>query len=50
MQNGGLMYQLPAVLRIVKATEILFQRVIEQVTGINTDKNLNIKLQSAVFH
>ena len=49
-QNSGLIYLSPTVLRIVKATGILFQRrAIEQGIGINTDKNLNLKLESSVF-
>ena len=49
-QNGGLIYLSSAFLRIVKATEILFSRgVIEQGIGINTDKNLNPKLELKVI-
>ena len=49
-QNGDLIYPSSPVLRIVKATEIpSSRRLIKHRIGINTHKNLNLKLQSSVF-
>ena len=47
-QQGGLIFPSLAVLRIVKATEVLFKRrVMTNEIGITNEKNLDLKIQSA---
>ena len=47
---GGLIFPSLAVLRIVKATEVLFKRrVMTNEIGITNEKNLDLKIQSAVL-
>ena len=49
-QQGGLVFPFANVLKIVKATEVIFRRrVIEQGIGISTDINLFGRIQSAVL-
>ena len=49
-QQGGLVFPSASVLKIVKATEVIFRRrVIEQGIGISTDINLFGRIQSAVL-
>ena len=49
-QQGGLIFPSLAVLRIVKATEVLFKRrVMTNEIGITNEKNLDLKIQSAVL-
>ena len=49
-QQGGLIFPSLAVLRIVKATEVLFKRrVMANEIGITNEKNLDLKIQSAVL-
>ena len=49
-QQGGLVFPSASVLKIVKATEVIFRgRVIEQGIGISTDKNLFGRIQNAVL-
>ena len=49
VQKGGLMLPSVAVLRLVKAAEVIFKRrVVGNETGISTEKNLNLKIELAV--
>ena len=49
-QHGGLIFPSLAVLQIVKATEVLFKRrVVANTIGITQEKNLDLKIQSAVL-
>ena len=49
-QNGGLYFPSMAVLKIVKATEVIFKkRVVWQDKGISREKNLDLKIQYAVL-
>ena len=49
-QNGGLLAPLVAVLKIVRATEVVFQkRVVWQGKGIAREKNLNLRIQYDVL-
>ena len=49
-QQGGLVFPSTSVLKIVKATEVIFRgRVIEQGIGISTDNNLSGRIQRAVL-
>ena len=49
-QQGGLIFPSVAVLKIVKAAETIFRsRVVGQNMGINTEKNLDLKIECAVF-
>ena len=48
--QGGLVLPSPAILKIVKATEVVFKRrVIDNKTSINTEKMLDLKIQTAVL-
>ena len=48
-QQGGLIFPSVAVLKIVKATKTTFRsRVNGQNMGINTEKNLDLKIECAV--
>ena len=50
-QKGGLVFPSPAVLKIVKATEVVFKRrVIDNERGINIEKILDLKIKAAVVH
>ena len=50
-QQGGLILPSPAVLRIIKATEVTFRRwVIDNELGINLEKMLHLKIQMSVLH
>ena len=49
-QKEGLIFPSPAVLRIIKATEVIFMRmIIESDKGIVFEKKVDLKLQSAVL-
>ena len=49
-QQEGLIFPSLAVLRIVKATEVLFKRrVMTNEIGITNERNLDLKIQSAVL-
>ena len=49
-QQGGLILPSPAILRIIKATEVVFKRrVIDNENGINTEKMLDLKIGAAVL-
>ena len=49
-QQGGLAFPSASVLKIVKATEVIFRRrMIQQGIGISADKNLFGRIQSAVL-
>ena len=49
-QNGGLLFPSVAVLKIVKATEVIFKkRVVCQEKGTTREKNLDLKIQYAVL-
>ena len=49
-QQGHLTMPSPAVMKIVKATEVIFKRrVLDTDTGINTEKKLDLKIDSAVI-
>ena len=49
-QNGGLLFPSVAVLKIVKATEVIFKkRVNWQERGIAKERNLDLKIQYAVL-
>ena len=48
-QKGGLILPSPAVMKILKATEVVFKRrVIDTKLGINMEKMLDLKIESAV--
>ena len=48
--KGGLIFPSVAVLKIVKATETIFRsRVVGQNMGKNTEKNLDLEIECAVF-
>lgn len=50
-QRGGLVFPSCAVLKIIKATEVIFrQRVIDTPKEIVFDKMIDLKIQSAVIH
>ena len=49
-QNGGLLFPSVEILKIVKATEVIFKkRVFWQEKGIAREKNLDLKIQYAVL-
>ena len=49
-QNGGLYFPSMAVLKIVKATEVIFKkRVVWQGNGISREKNLDLNIQYVVL-
>ena len=49
-QEGGLVYPSYAVLKILKATEVIFRRqVILSKTGIMTEKNVDLQIQYSVL-
>ena len=49
-QEGALVFPSVAVLKIVKATEVIFRRkVIENDIGISKEKHLDQKIQNSVF-
>ena len=49
-QKGGLIFPSLSVLKIVKATEVVFcRRVIDQGIGISAEKNCGLKIQNAVL-
>ena len=49
-QKGGLLLPSPAVLKIVKATEVLFKKRVQwQKKGITSEKNINLKIQYAIL-
>ena len=49
-QNCGLYFPSMAVLKIVKATEVIFKkRVVWQDKGISREKNLDLRIQYAVL-
>ena len=49
-QNSGLYFPSMAVLKIIKATEVIFKkRVVQQDKGISREKNLDLKIQYAVL-
>ena len=49
-QQGGLVLPSHAILKIVKATEVVFKRrVIDNKTSINIEKMLDLKIQTAVL-
>ena len=49
-QKGGLVFPSVAVLKIVKATEVIFRRkIIENDIGISKEKHLDQKIQNSVF-
>ena len=49
-QHGSLYFPSMAVLKIVKATEVIFKkRVVWQDKGISREKNLDLKIQYAVL-
>ena len=49
-QQGGLIFPSVAVLKIVKTTKTMLRsRVVGQNMGINTEKNLDLKIGCAVF-
>lgn len=49
-QSAGQIFPSSAVLKIVKATEAMFRkRVMETPLGINFDKMINLKIESAVI-
>ena len=48
-QNGGLLFPSMALLKILKAAEVIFRRrIVEQGKGICFDKNLSAAIQSTV--
>ena len=49
-QESGVIFPSLAVLKIVKATEVLFkQKVIAQKIGITNERNLDLKIQSSIL-
>ena len=49
-QHGGLVLPSPAVLKIIKATEVVFKRrVIDTGRGITTEKMIDLKIETAVI-
>ena len=49
-QESGIIFPSLAVLKIVKATEVLFkQKVIAQKIGITNERNLDLKIQSSIL-
>ena len=47
-QKGGLIFPSLPVIKIVKATEVVFwNRVIDKGIGISTERNLGLKIQNA---
>ena len=49
-QKGGLVFPSLDVIKIVKATEVVFwRRVIGQNVGISAEKNLTLKIQNSVL-
>ena len=49
-RKGGLFFPSPAVLKIIKATDIMFwNRVMDNDKGIVFDKMIDLKIQSAVI-
>ena len=49
-QNGGLLFPSQAVLKIVKVAEVIFKkRVLWLDRGVTPEKNLDLKIQYAVF-
>ena len=49
-QRGGLIFPSLDVIKVVKATEVVFhRRVISQITGILAEKNLSLKIQNSVI-
>ena len=49
-QNGSLYFPSMAVLKIVKATEVIFKkRVVLQDKGIPRERNIDLKIQYAVL-
>ena len=49
-QHGGLVQPSPAVLKIIKATEVVFKRrVIDTGRGITTEKMIDLKIETAVI-
>ena len=49
-QKGGLIFPSLAVIKIVKATEVVFQRrVVDHGIGISSERNIGLKIQNAVL-
>ena len=49
-QKGGLIFPSLAVIKIVKATEVVFRRrVVDHGIGISSERNIGLKIQNAVL-